>query len=186
MRARSVATILATLTLLAALLVGVFIAAPSIAQTLQQPAEVTAAGATPPATEAAATAPRPAVTSPSPTSTYSGPLIAPRGAHQITRRQLHSWVVSRPFAGEDPENDAIWEQQQWLDIQCMAGKGFLDDPTNPSVESHPVSTADGLTAKQAHAYVVAMDGPETDAPYDWRTAGCHGRSVHVTGQDNAH
>jgi hypothetical protein len=87
---------------------------------------------------------------------------------------------------EDPTNGAIWEEQAWLDKQCMATKGYLFDPISQANETATSVADSGLTAEQLQGYQDAMYGPQTDAPYDWRTAGCHGISVHETGQDNAH
>lgn len=189
-RLRSFATVLATLALLVGVVLGVLVAAPGIALALQLSSTTAAAVVEEPAMprpQATSTAAAdPAEPTPAPAPTYEGPLIAPAGSRQITRGDLHAWAASRPFSGQDPANDAVWEQQQWLDIRCMARKGFLEDPTNPSLQEHEVSADDGLTQQQADAYSVAMYGPPTDAPYDWRTAGCHGRSVHLTGQDDNH
>lgn len=91
---------------------------------------------------------------------------------------------------EDPANAAIWEEQAWLDMQCMAGKGYLYDPlaeqTDEARHNPGERTDTGLTKQQQRGYQLAFWGKNTVVPYDWHDAGCHGRSVHLTGQDNAH
>lgn len=135
-------------------------------------------------TEAPTEAPSETATpAPSDTVTPSRPLITPTGWHLKTRSELHDWVMTLPWAGEDPANTAIWEQENWTDIQCMAEHGFVFDPEG---EQSSGANPPGLTADQQIAFNDALDGPRTDASYDWRTAGCHGRSVHLAGQDNAH
>ncbi len=120
-----------------------------------------------------AAAPQPSV-APTSSSAPTG-LITPTGWHVITRAQLHAYVVASSFS-------AVWEEQAWLDMQCMAKQGFVYDPTARGGEP---GASSGLTAAQQDAYEVAMYGPRTDQPYDWRTAGCHGASVHETGMDDA-
>lgn len=124
--------------------------------------------------------------SPTPTKTpYAGLLIAPDGWHTVTREQLHAYVD--PESADDPANAAIVEEQDWLDIQCMAEHGYLYDPT-ATTNTDRVYNAPyrGLTDAEQKGYDTAYWGPDSIAPYNWRTAGCHGRSVHLTGQDDAH
>jgi hypothetical protein len=180
MRARTLATAVATLALIASIAVAVVVATPSLSVALLTPH----LEAAPTSTFRPHVAPT-ATSTPSatPIATYSGPLVGARGSMPITRAQLHAWLVSRPSSGGDTR---IWEAETWLDIRCMARKGFLEDPTNPSVQMREIGEGDGLTKRQLAAYEAALYGPPTDAPYDWRTAGCHGRSVHLMGQDDAH
>lgn len=152
------------------------------------PAEAT----TPPPTAVAPTPPpatptdrATATTAPS-TAAPGGTLIARTGWHVITRAELHAYVSSSPIFADDAANAAVWEEQAWLDIGCMADKGYVYDPIAEHRDGEAGSASDGLTAAQRAGYAVAMYGPETDAPYDWRTAGCHGLSVHETGMDDAH
>jgi hypothetical protein len=137
----------------------------------------------------AATAPA-AVPTATPMSTsdlpYSGPLIAMDGARSLTRAQLHAWTVEN--AGVSA-NAKIGEEQDWLTIQCMAGQGYLYDPTFEGNQGLERGKTWGLTPKQLQGYRAALWGANLTTvlrPYDWRKAGCDGRSVHLTGQDDAH
>lgn len=71
-----------------------------------------------------------------------------------------------------------------LDTACMADHGFLYDPEFVLSAGLAAQHA-GLTDAQYAAFQVALTGPGAPGPYDWRTAGCQGRSVHLTGQDAA-
>lgn len=120
------------------------------------------------------TTPTPTRTTTPPPPASSGGLIGATGAKERSEAELRAW-------GKSTGADAIWIDQIVLDTQCMADHGFIDDPE--LTYSAPASDRVGLTDAQYAAYEVALYGPKTDAPYDWRTAGCHGRSVHLTGQD---
>ena len=123
-----------------------------------------------------------------PSESPSARLITHTGWSRITREQLHAFTAVSPTLQGDPAHAAIWEEQAWLDIQCMASKGYLYDPIGQQRDdAHPAGQADtGLTPSQLRGYQIAFFGAPSDGPYDWRTAGCHGRSVHETGQDDAH
>ncbi len=108
-------------------------------------------------------------------------LIAKRGAQPRTRAQLHAFVQADPVLA----GNSIWEEQAWLKIGCMAEEGFLYDPITEADRDGSSTGDDGLTPAQAVAFQVALYGPQTDEPYDWRTAGCDGLAVHETGQDHA-
>jgi hypothetical protein len=113
-------------------------------------------------------------------------LITPAGWHEVTRPELHAWVLQRGISADDPANQAIWEQETWADIRCMAGKGYLYDPIDQADDDRTTGVGlSTLSAGQRNGFQVALDGPATDAPYDWRTAGCHGASVHAAGKDHA-
>ncbi|MFD1720441.1 hypothetical protein [Amnibacterium endophyticum] len=114
-------------------------------------------------------------------ATPEAPLIAKRGAQVRTRAELHAAVQSDPIL----RGNAIWEEQAWIKIGCMAEQGFLYDPVAEMRGGEAASRDDGLTAQQEAAFEVAMYGPDTSGPYDWRTAGCNGLAVHETGQDHA-
>ncbi len=68
----------------------------------------------------------PVTSSPTPTTPDPAPtgLITHAGWHDITRDQLHAYVISTPWGKDDPTNGAIWEEQAWLDKQCMASEGL--------------------------------------------------------------
>lgn len=180
MRARGVAAGVATVALVGGAIAVGAVAVPTIASAvaLETPS------AARPVVTVTVTVPAPAAsTATTPAAAYRGPLVATTGAQVRTRAELHAWVRTRSWALQDPANAAVWEQQAWLDIGCMARAGFLYDPiTNAEQDAEGV----GLTDAQRAAYAAALYGPPTSAPYDWRTAGCHGRSVHLTGQDDAH
>jgi hypothetical protein len=147
-------------------------------------APVTSRPPAPTTTTAPPTSPTtPPPTAPTPTRTTtppvasSGGLIGPSGAKQRSDAELRAWAASRG-------DGDIWTQQLVLDTHCMADHGFLYD----AQFEYSASLADqraGMTDAQYAAYQAAMDGPPRSGPYDWRTAGCHGRSVHLTGQDDA-
>jgi hypothetical protein len=126
-----------------------------------------------------------ATASPTPSVTYSGPLIAMEGARSLTRAQLHDWTVENT---DGSANAAIGEQQDWLTIQCMAARGFLYDPTLDGSQGLERGKTWGLTQHQLQGYRLALWGQNVSSskPYNWRTAGCHGQSVHLTGQDDNH
>ena len=162
--------------------------APVGATTPAVPAPSTSASATPAPSATAATtfpsptgAPTPSTPPPStatpstpatePSTTPAGGLVAPAGAVQRTDAEIRAYAAGRGFTD-------VWAQQGILDRDCMAEHGFLYDP------EQGLATPSGLTAADRTAYEVALLGPSTSAPYDWRTAGCHGASVHETGQDN--
>lgn len=170
MRRRRVASLAATVTLAAGALYVAVIATPAIAAVIDTAHLIdtrsTLEHSTPDGTV-------PSMPAPEPSATYTGPLIAPSGASDITRAQLH---VSAIRDG-DSENARIWERQQWLIKQCMARRGFLYDPLSETVDIR------SLPRDEQKAMQVAAGGPRTDGPYDWRTAGCHGLAVHLTGQD---
>lgn len=174
MTPRRVASITATAALAAGVALVVFVATPSIASVIQ-----TAHLEDSPA--AAPSRPQPpAIPSPAPTVAYHGPLIAPTGWADITRAQLHASYSFNGVKPADPGNAAISEQQQWLIKQCMAQRGFLYDPI---ADTDDIQT---LPARERAAFYVTEYGPVSSGPYDWHTAGCHGRAVHLTGQDGAH
>lgn len=107
-----------------------------------------------------------------------GGLIGPTGAEQRSEAELRAW-------GSSLGNSDVWVEQVVLDTRCMADHGFLYDAEFDHSAGAAARRA-GMTDAQYAAYDAAMYGPPSDAPYDWRTAGCHGRSVHLTGQDDAH
>jgi hypothetical protein len=121
------------------------------------------------------TAPTPPSTAP-PVS--GGALVGPTGAQQRSSAAIRTWALSLGYGD-------VWAEQAVLDASCMAGQGFLHDPEFMRAAGVAEKHA-GLSDAQYQAYQVALYGPETTAPYDWRTAGCHGRSVHLTGQDGNH
>lgn len=102
---------------------------------------------------------------------------------------IESFTYPASFGEGELANARIWVQQQRLVAECMVGKGFdytyvlwWERPTGPRAVDDPDASAlypagtPGFTAEY---------GEETDAPYDWTTAGCHGYAVHATGQDDA-
>ena len=127
--------------------------------------------------------------SPAPTTPDTPPaprLITPAGWHEVTRAELHAFVLAKQISSDDPANQAIWEQETWTDVRCMAAKGFVYDPVDQWNEDSTTTTGvRSLTTDQQQAYDVALYGPPSVAPYDWRKAGCHGASVHLAGQDHA-
>ena len=158
---------------------------PTPAPTTSAPAVTT----TPPVPTTPTTTPPPtAPTSPPPTTptrttttppptTASGGLIGPTGARQRSEAETRAWADSLGYG-------SIWTEQVVLDTRCMADHGFVYDMEFERSAGTSAATA-GMTAAQASAWEAAMYGPPSDAAYDWRTAGCHGRSVHLTGQDDA-
>lgn len=117
----------------------------------------------------------PVLTTTPPPSPSSGTLIGPAGAKVRSEAETRAWADSLGYG-------SIWTEQVVLDTQCMADHGFLYDMEFERSAGTAASNA-GMTKAQADAWQAAMYGPPSDAPYDWRTAGCHGRSVHLTGQD---
>lgn len=151
---------------------------------------------TAPATSAPAPDPSP---SPSATTNMSPPpaeaatptvpvLVTPAGWHQVTRAELHAYVLARGISADDPANQAVWEQETWSDVLCMAGKGYVYDPVDQGRENLPAAQAglNSLTPEQRKDFQAALWGPSSDAPYAWDAAGCHGVSVHEAGRDDAH
>ncbi len=133
----------------------------------------------------ASTGSEPLRPSPTPSGTYSGPLIAMHGARSLTRAQLHAWTLAN---SQGSANATIGEQQDWLKVQCMAAHGYLYDPTFDGSQGLELGKTWGLTAKQLQGYRSALWGQNLNSskPYNWRTAGCWGEAVHLTGQDNNH
>lgn len=123
------------------------------------------------------TAPPTAATTTPPPATATT-LVGPTGAERRTSAEIRTWALSIG-------SSEIWAEQAVLDTTCMAEHGFLHDPELGYREGIGAERT-GMTDAQYAAYRIAEYGPQTDAPYDWRTAGCHGRSVHLTGQDDAH
>ncbi|GAA4736189.1 hypothetical protein GCM10025783_02850 [Amnibacterium soli] len=136
----------------------------------------TAPPTAPPPTSAPPVAPTESATTP-PTPASSSGLIGATGARQRSDAELRAW-------GASLGNGDIWIEQLVLDTHCMAEHGFIYDAQFEYSASLAAQRA-GMTDAQYAAYQVAMDGPPRSGPYDWRTAGCHGLSVHVTGQDHA-
>ncbi|GAA2750080.1 hypothetical protein [Amnibacterium kyonggiense] len=159
--------------------------ATSTAVPTTSPPETTSTPATTPPVADPTPTNAPTSDAPVPTGTPTAPstppatLITPTGFQRISRAQLHAFVVGLGSSG----NDAVWEEQNWLDIQCMADHGFVYDPIADYRD--PLGWKKGLTTAQQQAYDAALFGPPQSGAYDWRTAGCHGLSVHETGQDNA-
>lgn len=114
-------------------------------------------------------------------------LITPAGWHRVTRAELHGFVLAQQISADDPANQAVWEQETWSDVLCMAGKGYVYDPVDQGRENLPAAQAglNSLTAEQRKDFDAALYGPPSDAPYAWDTAGCHGISVHEAGRDEA-
>lgn len=123
--------------------------------------------------------------SPPPRSTDSGQLIAMDGARALTRAQLHAWILAN---SDGSAGAAIGEQQEWLKVQCMAVHGYLYDPTFDGSQGLELGKRWGLTPKQLKGYRTTLWGLSLNSskPYDWRTAGCDGQAVHLTGQDDNH
>ena len=172
MTPRRLASITATTALAAGIVLTALVATPSIAAAIS----TAHLDETRPAPASAVTV-TPAPPVPTPSAPYDGPLIAPFGSSDITRAQLHAAVIAKPWYADDPQNSAIWERQQWITKQCMAKRGFLYDPILETID------VTSLTLAQQKAMAVALGGPRTDAPYNWRTAGCVGLAVHLTGMD---
>jgi hypothetical protein len=105
-------------------------------------------------------------------------LIGPAGAKERTSADIRAWALSLGYGD-------IWAEQAVLDASCMAEHGYRYDPefarSGGSAAQHV-----GLTDAQYADFHDALWGPQTDLPYTWQTAGCHGRSVHLTGQDDNH
>ncbi|MGN6741723.1 MAG: hypothetical protein ACTHJL_00295 [Amnibacterium sp.] len=158
----------------------VVVAASVAAMTLSRPPSVAPADHSRAVATAAPTA-GPSET-PTATPTPARVLVAPDGWRLRTRAELHDFVQHSPTLQQDPANAAIWEQETWTDIECMAAKGYVYDPI---AEQQGRTPDRGLTADQLKAFDERLWGPPSSAPYDWRTAGCHGRSVHLAGQDHA-
>lgn len=175
MRLRRISTITATAALVAGAGLAVAVATPSIAAVIS-----TAHLADARAASAPRESERPELPTPAPSARYHGPLVAPLGWSDVSRAQLHEFFFPAGVHVRYPENASIAERQEWVVKQCMAERGFLYDPTST------VDDIQRLPMKQRKAFYVAEYGPDTDAAYDWRTAGCHGRAVHLTGQDDAH
>ncbi|MFD1722924.1 hypothetical protein [Amnibacterium endophyticum] len=128
------------------------------------------------------------VQSPAAEGASASMLIGPRGSKVLTRAQLHEYVL-RTFDDVGSTNAAAWEEQQWLAIGCMADAGFLWDPTLERAP-HQTPAADGLTPSQQRQWQNALGGPGSTSSYNWRTesdwrnAGCIGRAVHATSQQD--
>lgn len=138
------------------------------------------------ATEHAASGPPAAPADPVPSNSTAGSLIAMDGARSLTRAQLHAWTLANRGASTDA---VIGEEQDRLIIQCMAEHGYLYDPTFEGSQGLELGRTWGLTTKQLQGYREALWGSNLTAPtrpYDWRDAGCDGRAVHLTGQDDHH
>ena len=103
--------------------------------------------------------------------------MGPASAQRRSSAAIRTWALSLGY-GE------VWAEQAVLDTGCMAEHGFLYDPEFDHSAGLAAQKV-GLTAAQYQAFQDALYGPQTGAAYDWRTAGCHGRSVHLTGQDGA-
>ena len=73
-----------------------------------------------------------------------------------SRPELHAFVEADPIL----QGDAVWEEQAWLKIGCMAEAGFLYDPVTETSRGESGGEDDGLTASEAAAFEVAMYGPE--------------------------
>lgn len=67
--------------------------------------------------------------------------------------------------------------ESMLDVKCMAAKGFF---------YNPIAAPGKLTGRLDPAAFVALEGDTGGGDaYRWQDAGCHGASVHITGNDNA-
>jgi hypothetical protein len=125
---------------------------------------------------------------PQPTETYSGPLIAPDGFLEHTDEEIEAHLRERSPGGVSGAQLDIVIAQAIIVRDCMAEKGFLWDPIPFGSAGGRFSgwAGRGLTPEQEAAYRLALGGENDDVPYNWRDAGCDGRAVHETGQDNAH
>lgn len=140
--------------------------------------------------------PRPPTPSPSPAATstiapaeiYDGPLIAPDGFLVHTDAEIEAVLRERAPADLAAADIEIGIAQELIVRDCMAEAGFLWDPIAPNGggSAKPSWFGRGLTPDEAAAYRLALGGENDDFPYNWRDAGCHGRAVHETGQDDAH
>lgn len=153
--------------------------APAAAESRSAAPATPSPAATPSDAPTPAASPTTTVTTPPPSQpvattppSRSATLIGPGGAVRRTDAGIRAYGAARGFSAD-------WAEEGILDRDCMAAQGFLYDPVQGG------TTPGGMAASDAAAYEVALYGPKTDAPYDWRTAGCHGRSVHLTGQDHA-
>jgi hypothetical protein len=139
---------------------------------------------TPPATLPPTSAPptTPPPTAPTRTATTPPPatssaLIGPSGAQRRSEAELRAW-------GSTIGASSAWIGEVVLDTRCMAEHGFLYDAEFEYTHG-VVGVRNGMSADQYARYDEAEHGPQTDAPYDWRSAGCHGLSVHAMQKDDA-
>lgn len=118
---------------------------------------------------------------PTPTATPSttgAALIGSPGARVRTEAEIRAWGASEGLGDVMIEQDVIQSR-------CMQQHGFVYDPIYERTADLRAGHS-GMTAAHEAAWDEALDGPETTAAYDWRTAGCRGLAVHQTGQDDAH
>ncbi|MWV60434.1 hypothetical protein [Rathayibacter sp. VKM Ac-2754] len=101
-----------------------------------------------------------------------------------------AFVYPAAFDESERANADIWIEQQRIIAQCMLDQGFdytymlwWERPSGPRSGDDP---SEGSLYPAGSPGSVAEWGEQTDGPYDWTTAGCHGYAVHVTGQDDAH
>ena len=101
--------------------------------------------------------------------------------------------IPASFSPDEAANGKVWLQQAALDAKCMADKGFtftytpywLRPPRPPGapIVILPLPKDKSIGTPFWDALWGSADQPLGD-DYDWRQAGCHGYSVHVTGMDN--
>jgi hypothetical protein len=125
-----------------------------------------------PTSSAAASPPSPG----DPTTEETGPFaraLRP-GEAPITASRLRAEVpAGMPVDLDDPHG---WLAEAVIEVRCMADKGYYYDPFDHGPESDPSDPS--LLAFYGHTGAV-------DA-YRWQDAGCHGLSVHETGNDENH
>jgi hypothetical protein len=148
--------------------------ADAVADPVRVAGSTRAADATTPPSAPVAPSPSPADVTPSAPSGLTPisdapyrPLVA--GEPLVTRADLEA---ASPLDQGDPLRE-IWITQSQIKVQCMADAGWYFDP-----RSHgPLPQGDGFAA--LYGSTGAGDA------YRWQDAGCDGRAVHETGQDDA-
>ncbi|KRC61369.1 hypothetical protein ASE14_10810 [Agromyces sp. Root81] len=141
----------------------------------------------------------------------SGPnLYSPGGgcAGVGDKAEAEARAAGKPLTAPVPDDDPTQptERQVWLDFQdlvraCMteAGQEYLYwewwnpvyqepiDLANPDAPRNPPAQPEGLTEAEKAAWTLALDGNAGGgAAYRWEDAGCWGRAVHESGNDNMH
>lgn len=124
----------------------------------------------------ASSATAPAPSSGGPTTEETGPFaraLRP-GEAPVTAARLRTEVPAGMATDlDDPHG---WLAEAVIDVRCMADKGYYYDPFDHGPESDPSDPS--LLAFFGRTGAV-------DA-YRWQDAGCHGLSVHETGNDDNH
>ena len=152
-----------------------------------EPQPVASGATSSPLPTAAATAdPRLPYEQPTPTAAPDGHLYDQWGARLYgVADTIDDFTYPDTLVGDELTNARSWFDMQLRIAACMENQGH-DYTFQLYWESSTKDKGSGLPAPDSEAWAALYgDNLTSSGPYDWTSAGCHGRIVHEMGNDDA-